>query len=354
MFHGWRSATRRGRAWCGRSSFSVCSPLYRTGASLLADAKSDLPARVLYVVGGLYGNWVALDALVEMIRAEARREQGVGVVFNGDFNFFNATVESWQRVNSRIQTFRESTGAAAVVATAGNIEFEIASTPASEPVGCGCAYPAQVPPEVGIRASQIITRLHAVARSTTPNLVTWLSTLPTHSTWRVGQSRIGVIHGDPDCMNGWALAAEALDTTLWATTSRAKVHDFFERAGVDVIACTHTCLAYLDRFDGGRAVINNGSAGMANFSGTVHGLVTRVSAFDVDPCSDALYSAALLEGGARVEAVPLQFDLDRWRRQFESIWPPNSPAYSSYHDRIVNGVPHWPVDRADFVKRRNT
>ena len=41
---------------------------------------------------------------------------------------------------------------------------------------------------------------------------------------------------------------------------------------------------------------------------------------------------------AATHALSLTF-FPRWLRKFESSWPPESPAYASYHSRIVNGPP---------------
>lgn len=305
---------------------------------MLAAREFDSSARVLYVVGGLYGNFLALESLVEKVK---REEGEVGVVFNGDFNFFNAQPVEWLAVNSRIRGLADELGAE-VEATAGNIELEVSTTPADGVVGCGCAYPVQVPAEVGERAAAIVQRLHAVAWTQSPDLLLWLSTLKPTSTWRVGDSRVGITHGDPECLNGWSLAAEAFGE--WATTDQATVEGYFREGDVDIIACTHTCLPFVAEFDKG-TVVNNGAAGMGNFRGSTHGVVTRISTPDAPRAVEALY-AAVRPTGVRIEAVPLAFDLEAWLEYFEATWPPGSPAHTSYHDRIKHGVAHWPVGRA--------
>ena len=72
-----------------------CSPAYVTNARDLADASQDTDCDVLYVVGGLYGNVAALDALEEGMERERRHGLRIEVCFNGDFNFFNSTAEDW-------------------------------------------------------------------------------------------------------------------------------------------------------------------------------------------------------------------------------------------------------------------
>ncbi|KAJ8609247.1 hypothetical protein CTAYLR_008066 [Chrysophaeum taylorii] len=305
----------------------ACAAEYIEGAEILADS-ADQRAQVLYAVGGLYGNHVALDALEGLVRSDPNDAR---VVLNGDFNFFNASRASFELVNTRIR-------ALGWTPTAGNIERELAANGA----GCGCAYPPQVPAEVGIRAAEIVARLQAAAADS--EHLEWLGRLPGRSTWSVGASRIAVIHGDPDCLNGWALAAESL-TDIWGTTPPRLVDEYFDRSNVDVIAATHTCLAYL--YGDERLVVNNGSAGMANFRDETYGVVTRIAAPDAEPLPEpaALY-AATLPTGTKVEAIPLLFDVSEWIDHFLRIWPPGSPAHVSYFDRIQRGVPHWPLDRA--------
>lgn len=343
-----------------RRLFSSCSsPAYVTGAEQLAAKVNDQTARVLYVVGGLYGNTAALDALSSVVRQEEEKD-GVAVVFNGDFNFFNATHESWVSVNSRIRNFARETGAQRTLATLGNVELEVSTTPRGSPVGCGCAYPEQVDPDVALRAAEIVTRLHDVAMDS--ETTEWLRSLRKTSTWRVGTSRIGVVHGDFDCLNGWTLAAEAFVDDAWQPTSPEEVSRHLEIAELDVLACTHTCLAYMLHVrNDGKIVVNNGSAGMGNFKDDARGIVTRIS--DVESAAspvDALYSLSLDNNNVKVEAIPLKFGLDEWLAEFESVWPPGSPAHVSYHDRIKHGVGHWPssravlaVDEGKFVQKSN-
>jgi len=58
-----------------------------------------LVADTLYVVGGLYGNRAALDALLAL----AAEEGGPAtLVFNGDFNWFNIDAEGFAAVNREV------------------------------------------------------------------------------------------------------------------------------------------------------------------------------------------------------------------------------------------------------------
>jgi hypothetical protein len=155
-----------------------------------------------------------------------------------------------------------------------------------------------------------------------------LASLPMHLVAEVGGERIGIVHGDAESLAGWSFSQEALATAA----GRAKVERDFLRAGVRVFASSHTCLPVLRRFDGGRVLVNNGSAGMPNFRGERFGIATRIS---LAPGRDALYGARC--GALHVEAVPLRYDAAGWERRFLALWPPGSDAHRSYWERIRSG-----------------
>ena len=116
--------------------------------------------------------------------------------------------------------------------------------------------------------------------------------------------------GDPACANGWAFSSDHLPGGARPdhATDITKIERWFAEAGADVFACAHTCRPVLQKFESG-LVANNGAAGLGNFRGDPRGLVTRVACADVESALGApLYSADL--GRARVEAVPLDFDLN--------------------------------------------
>mmetsp|Transcript_12016 Transcript_12016/g.48369 ORF Transcript_12016/g.48369 Transcript_12016/m.48369 type:complete len:338 (+) Transcript_12016:1-1014(+) len=300
---------RPGAIWIRR--WSSCAPAYRTGPATLRSSDRPRACEVLYVVGGLYGNLAALEAIRGLARREERPGR-VGIIFNGDFNFFNATAEAWLAVNSAVRDFRGAHDFKFATATRGNIEHEVAAH-AGDPgaiVGCGCAYPAHVDPTgvVSSRAAAITRRLHAVASlSDAPTWIApWLAALPATERVVVGGGDdedlgtvVGVVHGDPDCLNGWALAADAVETDA--------VSAWCDEARVDVLASTHTCVAHLSRLNE-NVVVNNGAAGMPNFDGAWEaGLVTRVAARGAPaPPETPVYGATLARTGAAVDAIPLR------------------------------------------------
>ena len=156
-----------------------CSPQYVTPVTTLADASQDTDCDVLYVVGGLYGNVAALDALEEGIERERRQGLAVEVCFNGDFNFFNASPETWARINRGVRALGH--------ATAGNVEREALTSDG----GCGCAYPDYVDAAFADRASAIVERLRTVASDPDG----WLAGLPLAKTYVVGGVRVCCVHG---------------------------------------------------------------------------------------------------------------------------------------------------------------
>ncbi len=122
-------------------------------------------------------------------------------------------------------------------------------------------------------------------------------------------------------------------------TTAADLLDWFHRAEVSVFACTHTGLPYAqdvsDQQGRRRLVINNGSAGLANFTRTTFGVITRLSA-NPQPPADSLYGTTL--DGLRCDALPLEFDLAWWRARFTAQWPQGSPASDRYLERIRGGT----------------
>ena len=153
--------------------------------------------------------------------------------------------------------------------------------------------------------------------------------------------------GDPACANGWAFSSDHLPGGARPdhATDVTKIERWFAEARADVFACAHTCRPVLQRF-GNSVVANNGAAGLGNFRGDPRGLVTRVACADVESALGApLYSADV--GRARVEAVPLAFDLNEALAAFDGVWAPGSAAAVSYRERLVHGDSGWSAAAAD-------
>jgi hypothetical protein len=299
----------------------VCPADYVYPPSAL-NREPDLDADVLYVVGGLYGN---LAALGEIERLAARERGPVTIVFNGDYHWFDAQ-PAWfaeiERGVARHYTIR------------GNVETEIAR-PGDVGAGCGCAYPADVEQALVDRSNAIHAELRRAA-----GMAEHLSRLPMHRVARVGSLRVGIVHGDASALAGWRFAHDALDdiaNTPWLDDVRAQ-------SRIDIFASTHICLPALRDFalpSGRLTIINNGAAGMANFSGATHGLITRIA---TRPSPHVpLYGTT--RDTVFIDAVAVEFDVATFLARFTARWPEGSAAHLSYYRRIVAG-PSFTVAQA--------
>lgn len=305
----------------------ICPLSYRYGAAALAEGP-ERRANTLYVIGGLYGNLPALEA----IEALAGAEPGpVTLCFNGDFNWFNVDDESFAAINERV--LRHD-------ALLGNVEAELVSD--SSEAGCGCAYPESVDAGVVERSNAIHARLkHTAARH--PSLRAKLGGLPMFSRYRVGDLRVGVVHGDADSLAGWRFDGAELDSTRDSDKDNHWRAAAFAAAGVDVFASSHTCLPSMRGFpyDGCKLIANNGAAGMPNFSATNFGVLTRLA---IRPSPhQPLYGTPLK--GTHIDALPIHYDAQAWHEGFLANWPPGSPAWQSYCRRIADG-PEYTLERA--------
>lgn len=279
---------------------------------------------VLYVVGGLYGNELALARVLDLFDRERGRKR---LVFNGDFHWFDADPATFARVQR---------GVLAHQALRGNVETELAAPAAADgdDPDCGCAYPDWVGDGVVERSNRILGRLREVADA--PQRAELLA-LPMWLRADVGALRLGLVHGDATSLAGWGFAQEHLRDI----DHRAEVARWLDRARVDAFACTHTCLPVFQAVHGlagrgaGRWILNNGAAGMPNFRGDPSGLFTRIA---VEPTvgSHRRFGVAL-GSGVVAEAVAIDIDAAVWRARFQALWPEGSDAHTSYIDRIEQG-----------------
>jgi len=292
-----------------------CPIDYRYSLSQLAEAP-EKAVRSLYVVGGLYGNPEAQQKLLSILH----EEPGAEVVFNGDFNWFNIDHRSYVDVNEFVLTH---------TAIRGNVETELTQT---ESRGCGCSYPAWVAKDMVDGSNAIIEILRSTAIHY-PELTERLAALPRFLVYRIGAARIGIVHGDAASLSGWGFSQECLADQMHL--ERAKI--WFIRTGMDVYACSHTCLPVLKRLNLGCRVgfiINNGAAGMPNFIDSHHGLVTRIAD---SPCRHVAPIYGVNHGRLYVDAIALDYDQQKWLARFLENWPEGSPAHESYYSRIANG-----------------
>ena len=278
------------------------------------DRAPELEAETLFVAGGLYGNVEALRAIEALAAEEAVPPV---IVFNGDFHWFDVEARDFAAVDARVRRHR---------ALRGNVETELARDQGD--AGCGCAYPSEVSDDEVERSNAILEKLRETAR-TLPALRSAYAALPMHLVARVGEARVGIVHGDATSLAGWGFAHDRLD----APSHRRWIESVFADAKVDVFASTHTCLPAFRDFRIG-AVANNGAAGMPNFAGTRHGLLTRIG---LRAHGGGEAGLALRHAGVHIEALPVEYDHERWVERFLASWPRGTPAHASYFRRIVEG-----------------
>ena len=299
-----------------------CPLHYRYAPADFARA-AELQAETLYVIGGLYGNQPALEAVVELA---AREPRPVTLVFNGDFNWFNIDDAGFRTINSEVLRHH---------ALRGNVETEIADTSAATAAGCGCGYPQWVGDGEVARSNEIIVRLRDTAQRH-GELCEKLAVLPLHLVAKVADTRVAIVHGDLQSLAGWSLAQELLSDAENLNVVKKQI----VTSKCQIVASSHTCLPVATTFttpQGARAVFNNGAAGMPNFRGTHHGVITRIAA---TPYHDhtPLYGTRI--GQAYCDAIALHYDHARWLQDFLALWPAGSPAHTSYHQRLTTG-PHY-------------
>lgn len=297
-----------------------CPLAYRYNPVTLCQDPEPVTADVLYIVGGLYGNPFALDEIERMARREAEQGLEVQLVFNGDFNWFNADDRLFREINERVLGYRASLG---------NVEYELANP--APGAGCGCAYPDQVEQQVVERSNRIMTRLQAMAEKH-PDILDSLGQLPRTLCLVFGGLRILVLHGDPESLAGWGLSRET-----FSPKNNLQHADWFRKTGADIIVSSHTCMPALwsGMVDGRpRVIANNGSAGMANLQADSRGLITRIAPGAPGPGSEASTGA----GEVMVSLCPTGFDVDAWLAVFDRLWPPGSDAALSYRQRIMQGT----------------
>ena len=303
------------------SAGRICPLRYRHGAAAIAQAP-EREASTLYVIGGLYGNLQALDTIEAMAATERVAPR---LCFNGDFNWFNVADDGFEQVNQKVLVHD---------AILGNVEAELGAE--GSDAGCGCAYPDAVDSGTVERSNQIHRRLKATALCH-PDLLKKISNLPMLARYRVGRCRVAVVHGDAESLAGWRFDVNALDNAAalpWLRSAFAEAH-------VELFASTHTCLPAMRRFALNPAassavgwVVNNGAAGMPNFSGDLSGLITRVA---TTPSPHEVVCEVRV-GNTYVALLPVRFDAERWQQEFLAQWPAQSSAWISYYPRISQGL----------------
>ena len=290
----------------------------------------ELHASTLYVIGGLYGNPFALDAVEALTSHESVAPH---LVFNGDFHWFDLDAHVFADIHHRVLQHG---------VVRGNVETELAAD--DDTAGCGCGYPDDVDDADVERSNDIIIALRTTAKAALGSERNAMSALPMHLLAQVGAARIGIVHGDANSLAGWDFSRQLLDDPA----RRGLNEQFFRKSEVSVFASSHTCVPVLRRFNvGGRecGVINNGAAGMPNFAGTQFGIVTRISLTPAPTTLTVLHQRLFRvdDTDLYVAAIALDYDHAAWRARFLADWPAGSAANRSYLQRIEQGPAYSPA-----------
>lgn len=302
-----------------------CPIDYHYSAQAIA-AAAPLSCDGAWIVGGLYGNPLALDLIEQAVAAERRP---AALLFNGDFHWFDAQPDWFDQIQQ---------GAMRHHALRGNVETESARTAFDPDIGCGCAYPSHVGEGVVERSNRILAKLWQTCART--GHAASLAQLPMYRHVRVADARIAVVHGDLESLAGWSFDGDALRDA----GSRARAEQLLTEAPFDIVASSHTCAPVMQQF-GHTVLINNGAAGMGNFQRDPAGVITRVGHEPLAALGQSRLDALRLRvlhsqqhAGVWIEAVAIDFDLAAFQRRFLALWPPGSDGYESYAMRIANGT----------------
>lgn len=306
-------------------------PLHYRYAPTTFSRSADLAAETVYVIGGLYGN---LPALQEILAIAALEKVKPRLVFNGDFHWFDVDTSTFAAIN--VEVLKHT-------ALRGNVETELG--PDADEVGCGCAYPDYVDDADVKRSNSIMQTLRVTARRL-PEDIARLISLPMHLVVRVGDARVGIVHGDAESLSGWRFAHDSLHEPI----NQQWVKNICDQANLVGFASSHTCLPTFRQFGTGAAakfVANNGAAGIPNFGGTQYGLITRLSVHEA-PEGLAQYGGKM--GDLFVDALPVHFDHGKMVEQFLADWPAGSAAHTSYWRRITEGPGYAPPHALGLVR----
>lgn len=301
----------------------TCPLSYRYSPAEFARPAS-YECETLYVVGGLYGNVMALESVLRLFERESGPKR---LFFNGDFNWFNVEPAAFEKINQVVLAHD---------AIRGNVETELSVDQVSgaDDAGCGCGYPDWVGDNVVEHSNRIIARLRKTAVQF-PELMQQLAELPRFNRVDVAGYKVAVVHGDAESLAGWGFAQEYLRDPAHQKT----VQKWFEAAKVDAFASTHTCLPIFHSLKlEGRSrpplILNNGAAGMPNFASTSYGLLTRIS---VQPFDGPERRFGLTSGDIYIDGIGVEIDSDKWRAAFLRQWPAGTDAHTSYWERIQRG-----------------
>jgi diadenosine tetraphosphatase ApaH/serine/threonine PP2A family protein phosphatase len=197
------------------------------------------------VFGGIYNNYLALDAAV----ADARRRGVAALYCLGDLGAFGPYPD-------RVFPLLREHGVACIQ---GNYDNSIGNGLAD----CQCGYTDPRDNHFA-RLSYAYTFAH-----TSPENRAWLQALPVQRRVQLGRYRLLLCHGSPRRMNEF----------LWESTSSTPFLEFLaQRYDADVILGTHTGIKWHRRLSGDRHFVNVGVLGRPENDGRTNVWYALVSA----------------------------------------------------------------------------
>lgn len=228
-----------------------------------------MPDLKIALFGGIYNNYLALQALQEDVRRRGIRE----VYFLGDTGGFGPFPDR------SVELLRASS----IHAMGGNYDVSIGA--AGEDCGCGYTDPRD-------NHFAQLSYTYTLANTSAENRA-FLAGLPTQRRLEFGGKRLLLVHGSPRRLNEF----------LWeSTTPTAFLARMCEDYQADLICCTHTGIHWQRRLQDGRGVVNVGAIGRPANDGNLH----------------VWYAVLSAENGTiQVEFVPLPYDHERLAREME-------------------------------------
>ena len=224
---------------------------------------------VIAVFGGIYNNWLALEATV----ADARRRGARDLYFLGDTGGFGPHPD---RSVEALRTLP-------VHCVGGNYDDSIGH----ERADCACGYTDPRDNEYAQMAYD-----YTLANTSAENRA-FLAAMPLQRVVEFGGQELLMCHGSPRRQNEF----------LWESTTPAGFVDHLCRGlDADLVLCTHTGIHWERRLADGRGVVNVGAIGRP--------------ANDGKTC---VWYALLTAADGRIETtfVPLTYDHERLAREME-------------------------------------
>ncbi len=245
--------------------------LSRAGAPAPAPTLELGDFRRIALLGGIYSNYLALAAALEIARARNVQE----VFALGDFGAFGP------HPDRTVEMLR----AAGVAAIQGNYEQALAS--GAEDCHCGYTDPRD---NHFAQLSYDYTRDRTQAEHKR-----WMATLPGHIRLSVGGKRALLCHGSPRKINEF----------LWnSTTPEPFISKLLDDFDTDLLFCTHTGIHWQRFVAADRGILNCGALGRPANDGRTHVWFALVEADD--------------HGAVKTEFVPVDYDHERLAREMES------------------------------------